>query len=46
MKALIISSILACTIVATVAVSAKAAPVGSAEWWQEMDREGRGGRPS
>jgi hypothetical protein len=23
---------------------AQAAPVGSSEWWQQMDREGRGGR--
>jgi hypothetical protein len=24
--------------------TAQASPVGSSDWWQQMDREGRGGR--
>jgi hypothetical protein len=30
--------------ISTLTLNAQAAPVGSSEWWQQMDREGRGGR--
>ena len=46
MKAIILSFMTALAVISTFAVSAQSAPVGSSEWWQEMDREGRGGRGS
>jgi hypothetical protein len=30
--------------ISALALNAQAAPFGSSEWWQQMDREGRGGR--
>ena len=39
MKAIILSFMTALAVVSTFAVSAQSAPVGSSEWWQEMDRE-------
>jgi hypothetical protein len=44
MKAIILSLMTALAVVSTFAVGAQAAPVGSQQWWEEMDREGRGGR--
>jgi hypothetical protein len=46
MKAIILSLMTALAVVSTFAVSAQSAPVGSQQWWEDMDREGRGGRPS
>jgi hypothetical protein len=45
MKATILSLIAAWIVITGNVVSAQAAPVGSTPWWQEMDREGRAGRP-
>jgi hypothetical protein len=44
MKTIILASLLASVIVSAAAVSAQAYTVGSSAWWQEMDREGRGGQ--
>jgi hypothetical protein len=46
MKAIILSVMTALAVISTFAVSAQSAPVGSQQWWEEMDREGRGGRGS
>ncbi len=45
MKTIILSFVAAWVVISGFAISAQAAPVGSSTWWQEMDREGRGGRP-
>jgi hypothetical protein len=44
MKAIILSLVLTLAVITGFVVNAQAAPIGSAAWWQEMDREGRGGR--
>jgi hypothetical protein len=44
MKAVIVSLMTALAVISSFAVSAQSAPVGSQQWWDEMDREGRGGR--
>jgi phage gp46-like protein len=46
MKAIILSLMTTLAVVSTFAASAQSAPVGSQQWWEEMDREGRAGRPS
>ena len=44
MKNLVHALIVTLAVVSAVPFSAQAAPFGSSDWWQEMDREGRGGR--
>jgi len=44
MKAITSILVAAWAVFATLAVTVQAAPVGSQSWWDEMDREGRGGR--
>jgi hypothetical protein len=44
MKAIILSFMTALAVLTTLAAGAQSAPVGSQQWWQDMDREGRGGR--
>jgi len=44
MKAIISTLVAAWAVFSTLAVTVQAAPVGSQSWWDEMDREGRGGR--
>jgi Spy/CpxP family protein refolding chaperone len=44
MRKLVLAFIAAWAVVSALAFSAQAAPFGSSDWWQEMDREGRGGR--
>ena len=44
MKNLVHALIVTWAVVSAVAFSVQAAPFGSSDWWQERDREGRGGR--
>jgi hypothetical protein len=44
MKNLMLALIATWAVVSAVPFSVQAAPFGSSDWWQEMDREGRGGR--
>ena len=44
MKAVISILLAAWAVFSKLAVDVRAAPVGSQSWWDEMDREGRGGR--
>jgi hypothetical protein len=44
MKNIAFTLIAAWITIAALTSSAQAAPFGSAEWWQQMDREGSGGR--
>jgi hypothetical protein len=44
MKAVIVSLMTALAVISSLAGNAQSAPVGSQQWWDEMDREGRGGR--
>jgi hypothetical protein len=44
MRKLGLAFIAAWAVVSALTFSVHAAPFGSSDWWQEMDREGRGGR--
>ena len=44
MRKLVLAFIAAWAVASAFIFNAQAAPFGSSDWWQEMDREGRGGR--
>jgi hypothetical protein len=44
MRSVALSLIAICIALTALTFSAQAASFGSAEWWQQMDRDGRGGR--
>jgi hypothetical protein len=44
MRKLVLAFIATWAVASALTFSAQAAPFGSSDWWQEMDREGRGGR--
>jgi hypothetical protein len=44
MRKLVLAFFATWAVVSVLTLSAQAAPFGSSDWWQEMDREGRGGR--
>jgi hypothetical protein len=44
MRKVALALVAAWVAMSALAVNVQAAPFGSSDWWQEMDREGRGGR--
>jgi hypothetical protein len=44
MRNIVLAAIVSWAAMSALTFSSQAAPFGSSQWWQEMDRDGRGGR--